>query len=160
VKKLASNGHDSISGENAYGLLAGRNRRSSARSNLPLRSGGTAAHFVASVFVIQKLTTATRSTSVLRLRVDTFRSGGKGGQNVNKVETAVRINPSSTNIVVACQAAAQPRQESRYAMKMLRSRLYDLEIQKRQEPHDKLDESKLDISFGSQSAPTSCSPTA
>jgi peptide chain release factor 2 len=84
------------------------------------------------------------------LRVDTYRAGGKGGQNVNKVETAVRITHLPTNTVVACQAERSQGKNRSLAMKMLRSKLYDLEIQKRQQHTDKLDESKLEISFGSQ----------
>jgi peptide chain release factor 2 len=84
------------------------------------------------------------------LQVDTYRSGGKGGQNVNKVETAIRITHLPTNIVVGCQAQRSQGKNREMAMKMLRSRLYDLEVQKRQAHTDKLDESKLDISFGSQ----------
>src|SRR5207247_4516490 len=68
----------------------------------------------------------------------------------NKVETAVRITPIPTNIVVACKAQRSQGKNREMAMKMLRSRLYDLELQKRQAHTDKLDESKLDISFGSQ----------
>jgi len=69
---------------------------------------------------------------------------------VNKVETAIRITHLPTNIVVGCQAERSQHKNREIAMKMLRSRLYDLEIQKRQAHTDKLDESKLDISFGSQ----------
>ena len=140
-----------FSGENAYGLLAGETGVHRLVRISPFDQAARRHTSFASVFVIPEIDD--RIEINIRpedLRVDTFRSGGKGGQNVNKVETAVRITHLPTNIVVACQAQRSQGKNREMAMKMLRSRLYDLELQKRQAHTDKLDESKLDISFGSQ----------
>jgi peptide chain release factor 2 len=140
-----------FSGENAYGLLAGETGVHRLVRISPFDQAARRHTSFASVFVIPEIDD--RIEINIRpedLRVDTFRSGGKGGQNVNKVETAVRITHLPTNIVVACQAQRSQGKNRELAMKMLRSRLYDEEIKKRQAHTDKLDESKLDISFGSQ----------
>jgi peptide chain release factor 2 len=140
-----------IEGENAYGMLSGESGVHRLVRISPFDQAARRHTSFASVFVIPEIDD--RIEINIRpedLRVDTFRSGGKGGQNVNKVETAVRITHLPTNIVVACQAQRSQGKNRELAMKMLRSRLYDLEIQKRQAHTDKLDESKLDISFGSQ----------
>ena len=140
-----------FSGENAYGLLAGETGVHRLVRISPFDQAARRHTSFASVFVIPEIDD--RIEINIRpedLRVDTFRSGGKGGQNVNKVETAVRITHLPTNIVVGCQAQRSQSKNREMAMKMLRSRLYDLEVQKRQAHTDKLDETKLDISFGSQ----------
>src|SRR6267142_71255 len=140
-----------FSGENAYGLLTGETGVHRLVRISPFDQAARRHTSFASVFVIPEVDD--RIEINIRpedLRVDTFRSGGKGGQNVNKVETAIRITHIPTNIVVGCQAERSQHKNRELAMKMLRSRLYDLEIQKRQAHTDKLDASKLDISFGSQ----------
>jgi peptide chain release factor 2 len=140
-----------FTGENAYGLLSGETGVHRLVRISPFDQAARRHTSFASIFVIPEIDD--RIEINIRpedLRVDTFRSGGKGGQNVNKVETAVRITHLPTNIVVACQAQRSQGKNRELAMKMLRSRLYDEEVKKRQAETDRLDESKLDISFGSQ----------
>ncbi len=84
------------------------------------------------------------------LRIDVYRSSGAGGQHVNKTESAVRITHLPTNTVVACQQGRSQHQNKDYAMKQLKAKLYELEMQKRMAEQQKLEESKSDIGWGSQ----------
>ena len=84
------------------------------------------------------------------LRIDTYRSSGAGGQHVNKTDSAVRLTHLATGIVVACQNERSQHKNKAMAMKILRSRLYDLELEKQREKKEQIAGEKREINFGSQ----------
>jgi peptide chain release factor 2 len=140
-----------IEGENAYGLLAGESGVHRLVRISPFDQAARRHTSFASAFVIPEIDDKIEiDVKPDELRIDTFRSGGAGGQNVNKVETAIRITHLPSGIVVQCQAERSQHKNREIAMKLLKSQLYEREIEKRREELRKLDASKPEISFGSQ----------
>jgi len=140
-----------VEGEFAYGYMKAENGVHRLVRISPFDSNKRRHTSFASVFVIPEVDdTIEIDINPADLRVDTYRSGGKGGQNVNKVETAVRITHIPTNTVAACQSERSQGQNRVNAMKLLKSKLYQIELEKQEAELDEVEKGKMKIEWGSQ----------
>jgi peptide chain release factor 2 len=140
-----------ITGDFAFGLLSGETGVHRLVRISPFDSAKRRHTSFASVFVSPEIDdTIIIDIKPEDLRIDTFRSGGKGGQHVNTTDSAVRITHLPTGLVTGCQNERSQHKNKDRAMKMMRSKLYEYELDKKKAISRKLEDSKLDIKFGSQ----------
>ena len=140
-----------VDGEYAYGYLRTETGIHRLVRKSPFDSSGGRHTSFASVFVYPKVDDSIAiDINPADLRIDVYRASGAGGQHVNKTESAVRITHNPTGIVVQCQNDRSQHRNRDEAMSMLKARLYELELRKRQAEQDKVEAGKTDIGWGHQ----------
>jgi peptide chain release factor 2 len=138
-------------GDYAYGYLRTESGVHRLVRKSPFDSNARRHTSFASVFVYPEVDDSIQiDINPADLRIDTFRASGAGGQHINKTDSAVRITHLPTNIVVQCQNDRSQHRNRAEAMAMLKSRLYELELRKRQAEQQKLEDAKTDIGWGHQ----------